>query len=99
MYLPDSEIGGGKVLRTFTRGGERLQAGHMLTRDEMLSIPTANRRALVDSNYISLYPLAAGEGHITQVSKNGFIVIKGVKVTPEPVSREEAERIVAAMLN
>jgi hypothetical protein len=58
MMIPDEEIGGARVLRTFKSGPTQLKRGHVLTRDEILSIRPPNRRALLDAGYLQIMELA-----------------------------------------
>jgi len=100
MYIADADIGGARVRRVFTARGNVMKAGKHLSSDEVLAIPIANRRALQDAGYIEVYPKSspAGKGepmtyHIMKVGDGQYDVIKGSKVNPKPVSREEAYRL------
>jgi len=98
LEIAESDIGGARVRRTFTMGGERLFAGHMLTAEEVLALPLANRRALTGSNYLEVWPKApnAPEGAERHIVSNGFgkfSVIVGHKLNEHPLTKEEAERL------
>jgi hypothetical protein len=99
MLLPDKDIGGGVVRRGFTRRGEYLKAGTKLTADEILAMPTANRKALIDAGYLATYPKAGvavekGKPFLVQVEKGKHNVIVGQQINDRPLSREEAERLI-----
>ena len=71
LNMADRDIGGAMVLRRVGRGNrEPLHAGQRLSRDQLLAIPVANRRALVSTQRIVLYPAsshpsdAAGQRHL-----------------------------------
>ena len=103
MEISVQDIGGGRVARTFTRGSDRLLRGRVLTADELLAMPIANRRALVDGGYIEVWPKGSagaagpttpGERFMVQVAKDKFDVIEGHKVNAEPLSRKAAEQLI-----
>jgi hypothetical protein len=50
------DIGSARVRRTFMMRGENLKPNRRLSADEVLAIPIANRRALVDAGYLEIYP-------------------------------------------
>lgn len=97
----DQDIGGARVRRTFTNGIQHLKAGDQLSRDDILGMPRANRRALADSGYIEVYPRApAGEpterivigvGKID--GKDKYNVIEGRVINKTPLSINEAEKL------
>ena len=95
LEMADRDIGGALVRRTFTRNGEQLKAGQQLNAEEVLSIALPNRRALVDSNFIELYPKSpvAGERFIISIGNKQFNVIEGRMLNDEPLTRDEAERL------
>jgi hypothetical protein len=96
MILEDKMIGGAHVRRTFTRGDKRLYAGDTLTRDEVLDIRPANRRALVDSNFIEIWPLPAdGERYAFHTGGGDWSVVEGRKINESPLSKEEALALAA----
>lgn len=54
-----SNIGGGRVVRTFTNGlisDKALLAGTTLTREQILKMPSANRNALIEKGYMMVWP-------------------------------------------
>lgn len=99
----DEDIGGAVVRRRIERGGRPpLLAGARLSRDDVLSMPVANRRALVATERLWLLPrngaVVAGADsratrHIVQVARNQFDVIHGVKLNDAPLSKEAAEEL------
>lgn len=99
----DEDIGGAVVRRRIERGGRSpLLAGARLSRDDVLSMPVANRRSLVATERLWLLPQGAAVAatsdqratkHIVQVGKNQFEVIHGVKLTDQPLSKEAAEEL------
>ena len=98
MLLVDEDIGGAKVLRQFNKGGQNLKAGTVLTAEEVLSIPIANRRALIDSGYLALsakgHSKEPAERYMIQTGKGAYDVIAGHKLNKKALSREEAEDLV-----
>ena len=55
--VAEDQIGGAIVRRRISRGSlPALMAGERLTRDEVLAMPTANRRALVNNEALWLSP-------------------------------------------
>lgn len=103
LPVRDEDIGGALVRRRIHRGEmPALMAGERLSREQVLSMPVANRRALVATERLWLLPRsgaveAAGDlratKHIVQVGKNQFDVIDGVKLNDEPLSKEAAEEL------
>lgn len=99
LEILDNDIGGARVRRTFTRNGEQLRAGHQLTSDEVLSIAVPNRRALIDSNFIEVYPkspLMDMERFIVGIGKDKYNVIAGQVLNDSPLTREQAEKLLRA---
>jgi hypothetical protein len=91
-------IGGAYVRRTFTRGGQRVMRGDKLTREDVLSIPAANRQALIEKHFIDIYPpppdSVGGERFIVRTNGKTFDVIEGRKIA-EGLTREAADAVVA----
>lgn len=90
------EIGGGIVRRGFTMGAERVRSGRELTKEELLSMPPANRNALVEKKYIELYPerpAAPGQRHVVSAGFGRFDVIEGRKLNASPMTKEEANKL------
>jgi hypothetical protein len=54
--IADKDIGGAYVLKPFDLRGERLIPPQHLAADQVLSIPIANRRALIEAGYIEIHP-------------------------------------------
>lgn len=96
LQINDEDIGGARVARTFTLNGKHVKRGDPLTAEQVLSIGLPNRRALIDSNFIEVYPKSAplgGERFIIAVAKNQYNVIEGRLLNDTPLSREEADRL------
>jgi hypothetical protein len=99
----DEDIGGAVVRRRIDRGQlPPLMAGARLSREEVLSMPVANRRALVATERLWLLPKGGASyaaddmratSHVVQVGKNLFDVIQGVKLNDQPLSKEAAEEL------
>lgn len=99
----DEDIGGAVVRRRIDRGGlPSLLAGTRLTRDDVLSMPVANRRSLVSTERLWLLPQGGAvtatadpraTKHIVQIGKNQYDVIHGVKLNDQPMSKEAAEEL------
>ena len=98
MQIADTDIGGARVRRVFSMRGEQVQANRHLSVDEVLAIPIANRRALVDAGFLEVYPKRSPAKHVNEarfVIRTGdkFDVIAGHKLNTEPLSRPEADRL------
>lgn len=97
--------GGAYVRRTFTYGAREMRNGDQLTAEQVRSLPAANLRALINEQKIELFPsapdgaLAADglkgkiENFTIHVGKGEYIVVRGVKLTAKPVSREQADEL------
>lgn len=93
MRLEASAIGGAKVVRAFTMGGDTLKPGHVLTREEVLAMPPANRNALAESGRISVFPPMPAiltQRHVVSVGFGRYNVIEGRMVNDLPLTKEEA---------
>ena len=89
-------VGGGIVRRPFTSGALAFKAGQQLARDQILAIPVANRNALIGSGMIEVFPVAANaERYLVPAAKGLFHVVEGRRVTAEPLSKDEAEALIA----
>lgn len=109
MHISDERIGGARVTRRFTLGGEAMMAGHIFTGDQVRAIPAANRRALIDSSYLEVWPLAAGAGdaesdsgkpperHAVHTGGGRYFVFEGRPLNEEPLTREQAEVVAGAV--
>jgi hypothetical protein len=53
--IADKDISSGRVLRAFRWDKEEFKPNQHLMADEVLAIPIANRRALVDGGYLQIY--------------------------------------------
>jgi hypothetical protein len=98
---PD-HIAGGRVIRTFTMGDKHLLARTVLTRDQILSMRTQNRNALIDKGHLVVWPREAVAAPAENLQRfvvpmafgRGYDVIEGRKVNETPLTtREEANRL------
>ncbi len=103
-----TQIGGARVQRAFSIGGRRVLAGENLTREEVLTIRTANRNALIDKGYLLPWPKNAGAGPGQPLAGvvrfvrplgfgRGYDVIEGRKVNDEPIADKEAAYALAGI--
>jgi hypothetical protein len=95
--------GGAYVRRRFEYGPEMLVPGDVLSADEVRKIPTANLSALVNTGRLELFPGApgvkgalGGERHKIHVGGGKFIVVEGRQITETPITKAEADELVAA---
>ena len=104
MKLADHDIGGAVVRRTFSISGRRVRGGENLSRSEVLSMPSVNRNALIETGYMDVFPVTAqlnamtaplsdAERHVVHVGRGQFDVIIGHKLNDKPLSKEEAEEL------
>jgi hypothetical protein len=95
MPLPDHAIGGAYIRRRFDMGTRTVYPGETLTREQVLAIPTANRRALINTGRLEVYPIApmaAGTKRFAiHMGMGKFDVIEGTKLNNAPLTRAEAE--------
>jgi hypothetical protein len=100
--IGSKEIGGGYVRRTFTAGGERMQVGAHLSAKAIQSWP--NHRELERLGLIAVFPPA---GVLEPIESSRFAlhegfgkysVIEGRKLNDGPLTRDEAEQLVAGEL-
>lgn len=105
--LRHEDIAGGKVRRGFRMGDKYVPPGTVLTREQILSMPYANRCALVD-RFIEVWPAEAtrlptpaheGPTQVMMIHMGGgkFNVIEGWVMNSAPLEREEAEALKAEM--
>lgn len=90
--IRDEEIGGGSVLRTFTMHGESLKVGTPLSRAALLSIPYANRQALIDGGKIAVYP-PSSERHVVSDGFGHYSVYAGRKLNDKPLTKAQAQKL------
>lgn len=103
VLLPPAQIGGGVVRQRFTFSGRQMMVGDQMSRAEVLSLPRANRDALVRNGQLLLVPVHGGGAAQAQATERFMLslgggkygVIEGWKLTSEPVSKAEAEALVA----
>jgi hypothetical protein len=97
LEILDKDIGGARVRRTFSNGAKQLKAGDQLSRDDVLKMNLPNRRALTDSGYLEVYPLAPTveglERFVVGVGKDRYNVIEGRVLNDDPLSKEQAEKL------
>jgi len=98
LHIADADIGGGYVRRTFTNSGRQMKRGDELTRNDVLAIPLANRKALIEGVFIEVYPLSPGGGEkfLVGVGNNEYNVIQGRVINTAPLPRKEAEKLLHA---
>jgi hypothetical protein len=102
LDILDKDIGGARVRRTFAtfKAGQefRYKAGDMLTAEQVLAIPIANRRALSDSSFIEVFPKHSSSPDaerfiVASDVKNKFNVYEGIQVNDEPLTHEQAKAL------
>lgn len=94
-YIKNPALIGGAVCRQqFKLGSHTFRWGDTLARDQVLAIPVRNRQALIASGYFDVFPVKeAGERFLVSAGKGLFHVVEGVRVTREPVSKDDAEAL------
>lgn len=99
--IRDEHIGGGTVMRGFTKNGEWVKPGTKMTREELMALPRLNLQALVDTSKISLFPPAPGQiegmGELIMVNRGfgRFDVLQGRRINDDPLTKDEAEALMA----
>lgn len=99
LDIADQDIGGARVRRTFTSNEHRYKMGDYLTREDVLNIPLANRRALSDSNFIEVYPRSTipqmpdMERFMIADGNGLYNVIEGLIINEKPLTKEEARKL------
>jgi hypothetical protein len=92
--------GGATVRRRIDRPGGPLVAGDILSREDLKAMPVSNLRALIDNNAIEPWPWRPpGELHIVHIGRGLYDVFEGEKLTPEPLSKDEAEALAASRMS
>lgn len=105
--LRHEDIGGGRVRRGFRSGETYLPPGTMLTAEQIMAIPYANRSALID-RFIEVWPAHPvpaeppkhkGPTKVLMVHMGGgkFNVIEGWVLNEAPIEKHEAEDLVKAL--
>lgn len=94
--ISDSDIGGAYVRRVFSHFGENLKLGQRLSREDVLSIRLANRRALIDAGYLEVWPRPpieeVGDKIVVHRGYGNYDVF-AQKLNSEHLSKEDAERL------
>ena len=97
--LPAHQIGGAYVRRRVTIGTETRGPGDTLTREEVLEIPASNRNAMLNLKIIELFPSAprpeGARRYAVHMGMGKWDVIEGWKLNDEPLTREDAEKLVS----
>lgn len=107
MFEPRYDLdraGGAYVRRRFTLAGREAQIGETISLETLRSLKAVNRRALVNTGRIELFPsapatagdasaFAGAENHLIHLGAGKYHVVRGVLLTQSVVSREEAEEI------
>jgi len=97
--MREEEIGGALVCRPFQRGKAWLKGGDELSGDEVRAIPIANRRALIDSHFLELFPVPShfvppapppGDRFIVRRAHDSYDVIEGRRLNDEPLTEKAA---------
>lgn len=96
--IHESQIGGGKVRRMFSKGSVKLRPGTVLTGDEVRSIRALNRTALIEKGYLDIWPVVdvPAEGTARFIRPLGFgryDVIEGRKLNDEALDKEAAHKM------
>lgn len=106
--LRHEDIGGGRVRRGFRAGEKYLPPGTMLTAEQIMAFPYANRSALID-RFIEVWPEEAskkapppkheGPTRVMMVHMGGgkFNVIEGWVLNEHPIEKHEAEDLVKSL--
>jgi hypothetical protein len=101
-----TSAGGAYVRRRFQFGQRELVNGDTLTAEELASIPRANLVALVNTGKLELWPqppnaegshgaMFIAERFAIHKGFGKYIVVEGRSLTPEPVTKDQAEALVA----
>lgn len=88
------------MTRGFQRGAEYMKTGRVMSREEIMAIPTANRRCLIDKGHIIVWPQpqgasqAVGDGtgverHVVALGFGRFGVVEG-RWLKDGMTKEEA---------
>src|ERR1700682_6521465 len=62
--LHPDHIGGGRVVRSFNMGSERVLSGKVLTREQIVRMPHGNRNALIEKGFLAVWPPTSGQGPV-----------------------------------
>lgn len=94
--------GGAYVRRRFNMGGKDVLPGAVLAQVDLEKIPQVNLRSLLSTGKLELFPVAPGAPDAIEMSRfavhtgaGKYDVIEGVKLNDGPLSKEEAEAVVA----
>jgi hypothetical protein len=84
------------VRRRFNAAGRDVLPGTTLSIEEVKAFPNRNLRALVDANFLDLFPIAdndilTGAMHVIHRGSGRYDVIRGHVLNAEPLTREAAE--------
>lgn len=100
MRIDRTQLSGAVVRRTFSGNGKQYRAGDELSSAELRALPEANLRALIENEYVQIYPASADVRPrvriMKKVAEGKFHVFEGRYLTNEPVSREKAETLIKA---
>lgn len=101
MIISADNFGGAVVRRRINRGEQpALTNGDLLTREDLRAMPIGNLRALIDNHTIEPWPWRPStELHLVGVAKGQFLVFEGERLTAEPMSKEDAEALIASRAN
>ncbi len=105
LSLNINDIGGGKVVWPFRQGGKEVRRGTVLSAEQIMQIAPANRASLIGRfirvwpkapDATGLAPVANGERadgterHVVSLGFRRYTVIEGVRLSEEPLTREQA---------
>ena len=101
MITPDSDIGGAIVRRRFTFGQRAMLAGDKLTREQVLSMPRANRNSMIENRFLQVVlrmdagSAEPGERYAVHMGRGKYDVIEGRKLNDAPLTAAEAKKLAA----
>jgi hypothetical protein len=102
-------LGGGEVFRPFTANGTLFPSGAKLSREQLMAMQPANLRALVSQRFLQVWPVheaTPSEDDARRGPRKRFAlplgggkfgVVEGWQITDQPVTRAEADHLVAAL--
>ena|SRR5579864_2942755 len=102
--LPIDSLGGARVFRPCTIGGELRKGGDVLDAATLASLPRQTLRALVDQRFIVPWPKAAGVAEVpadfevyvyNRLGTSTYDVVLGKRLHDQPLSKADAEALAA----
>jgi len=92
-------IGGAYVRRVVQYGSIIKRPGQIMTAEEVMAIPAANRTSLVDNGYISPFPKAPEikpvntRRLVIESPDGGYSVVEGVVINTVPLTLDDAKKL------